>query len=65
MPNHMYDCTNPNRPSCSTNNGNNYFNFVCIGSVSEKTSQREFHSLIDMIKINKLSKKHIFLKIDC
>ena len=65
MPNHMYDCTNPSMSPCSTNQGRNRFNYVCVGATSEKTSQKEFHSLLDMIKLKGLLKKHIFLKIDC
>jgi len=65
MPNNMYDCTNPAITSCPTNKNNNNFNYVCLGAVSEKTSAKEFHSLLDMIKFKKLFKKHIFLKIDC
>ena len=34
MPNNMYDCTNPAVPACSTNQGNNRFNFVCVGAAS-------------------------------
>ena len=40
MSNNMYDCTNARVPPCSTNSGNNKFNYVCIGSVSEKTPQK-------------------------
>ena len=65
MPNHMFDCTNPRVPPCGSNGGNNHFSYVCVGEVSEKTTQKEFNSLADMIKANKLFKRHIFLKIDC
>jgi hypothetical protein len=30
MPNYQYDCTNPQRPICGTNNNNNIFTFGCL-----------------------------------
>jgi hypothetical protein len=65
MPNYQYDCTNPAQPRCGTNGGNNNFNYVCIGEVTEKTANRTFYTLEDMIKSKGLFKKNIFLKIDC
>ena len=65
MPNYQYDCTDPRAPQCFTNNGNNHFNNICIGSVAEKAGRYTYYTLLGMMQKHGLSKKHMFLQIDC
>ena len=50
MPNYQYDCTNPRAPFCQGNNNNNHFNLVCVGSVSEQTGPKTYHTIDRIIK---------------
>lgn len=65
LANYQYDCTNPTKPQCATNNGRNLFNFACIGETTEKNGGTVFHSMQDILKNHDLVNKHIFMKIDC
>lgn len=65
IPNYQYDCVNPTPTDCSTNGGNNFFNNVCLGTVTEKTEKHQFLTLVDMLKSHNLEDKPITLKIDC
>jgi hypothetical protein len=65
IPNYQYDCMNPKETPCPQNNGLNHMNNICLGSVTERGSAKTFYSLEDILKVNGLENKHIFLKFDC
>lgn len=64
IPNFQYDCTNPAQPYCPSNENNNRFSSICVGSVTERGAST-FYTIEDMMKMSNMTDKHIFLKIDC
>lgn len=65
MGNYQYDCTNPSRPACKTNNNANNFSYACIGAKTEKSVTHLFHTFEDMLRSHDLTGKYFSLKIDC
>lgn len=64
IPNYQFDCSDPVKPKCETNDGNDVYLKVCVSDRSEWTEEYNYASLKDMIDSNNLKGRHITLKID-